>query len=163
STASMSELSLSPDGKRLLFTTASAQASGVGVVWDRPLDSLTAREFPIPAANGGVFWSPDGRYMAFWHDGGILRKMEASGGHAVPSGDFGVHPRGGTWSQFDVILFAASKPGPIYRISAQGGTPKPVTRIEESRGEIGHRWPFFLPDGQHFLYSARVSLDGAHD
>jgi dipeptidyl aminopeptidase/acylaminoacyl peptidase len=36
-----------------------------------------------------------------------------------------------------------------------GGTPFPVTKLDESRQENSHRWPFFLPDGRHFLYYAR--------
>ena len=26
-------------------------------------------------------------------------------------------------------------------------------------GETSHRWPYFLPDGQHFLYFAGVSTE----
>jgi hypothetical protein len=29
-----------------------------------------------------------------------------------------------------------------------------VTALNASRGEAGHRWPQFLPDGRHFLYLA---------
>jgi Tol biopolymer transport system component len=42
--------------------------------------------------------------------------------------------------------------GPLYRVSASGGLPTAVTRLDPSRGESSHRWPFFLPDGKHFLY-----------
>ena len=45
--------------------------------------------------------------------------------------------------------------GPIFRISAGGGEPKPVTTLDNSRQETQHRWPSFLPDGRHFLYLAR--------
>jgi hypothetical protein len=159
STVSMWDLSLSPDGKWLAFNAPSAQAPGaVPVLWVRRLDSLAAR--PI-AGEGRAFWSPDSRYIAFW-DAQTLKIMEASGGYPVAVTDIGLD-RGGTWSRYDVILFAGFNPGPIYRIPAKGGVPEAVTRIEASRGEIGHSWPFFLPDGQHFLYSARVSLDGADD
>lgn len=37
-------------------------------------------------------------------------------------------------------------------VSAGGGIPGPATRIDRERKEIGHGWPFFLPDGQRFLY-----------
>ena len=45
--------------------------------------------------------------------------------------------------------------GPIFRVSAGGGEPKPATTLDKSRGETQHRWPSFLPDGRHFLYLAR--------
>ena len=40
----------------------------------------------------------------------------------------------------------------LQRVSAKGGSPTPVTTLAE--GDTGHRWPWFLPDGQHFLYVA---------
>src|SRR5262249_44537512 len=60
--------------------------------------------------------------------------------------------RGGSWGRDGTILFAPVGNGPLYRVSSSGDLPTPVTRIDQSRGEIGHRWPFFLPDARHFLY-----------
>ena len=56
---------------------------------------------------------------------------------------------GATWSREDVILFM-SRQLTLHRVSAKGGSPTPVTTLAE--GETAHRWPWFLPDGQHFLY-----------
>jgi hypothetical protein len=42
------------------------------------------------------------------------------------------------------------------RCAGSGGTASVVTRLDSSRGESGHAFPFFLPDGRHFLY-LRVS------
>ena len=36
---------------------------------------------------------------------------------------------------------------------AAGGTPAPVTKLDNSQ-HTTHRWPYFLPDGKHFLYLA---------
>lgn len=41
-------------------------------------------------------------------------------------------------------------------VSANGGEPKPITVIDSTRNEGSHRWPFFLPDGKHFLYLVRT-------
>ena len=49
---------------------------------------------------------------------------------------------------------------PRLSVSANGGDPEPVTRLEESRGDNSHRWPVFLPDGVHFLYFVRSFEDG---
>src|SRR5262249_5838861 len=43
----------------------------------------------------------------------------------------------------------------LFRVSAAGGVPVQVTELDSSRGENSHRWPFFLPDGRHFVYFAR--------
>ena len=74
---------------------------------------------------------------------------------------------GGTWNQDGVILFDQGGK-PIQRLSAAGGTPTSVFPLDASRGEAAHLAPYFLPDGQHFLYysggksidSKFASLDG---
>ena len=35
---------------------------------------------------------------------------------------------------------------------ASGGVTTAVTTLDQSHGELSHRWPQFLPDGRHFLY-----------
>ena len=43
---------------------------------------------------------------------------------------------------------------PLYRVSDRGGPATPVTALDASRQENFHRFPLFLPDGQHLLYVA---------
>ncbi len=59
---------------------------------------------------------------------------------------------GGTWSRDGVIVFGPREDGGLYAVSARGGTPTRVT-VPKSTGR-GDRWPWFLDDGQHFLYLA---------
>ena len=58
----------------------------------------------------------------------------------------------GDWNQDGVILFGT--PGPLLRVSAEGGEPQPVLELNKSRRETSQRWPHFMPDGRHFLYLA---------
>ena len=37
-------------------------------------------------------------------------------------------------------------------VTAGGGSPEPLTTLNEDQFEVAHRWPTFLPDGRHFLY-----------
>src|SRR5262249_60339361 len=46
------------------------------------------------------------------------------------------------------------------RIAAAGGSRFRATRLDASRHETCHRYPWFLPDGRHFLFLA-LNLDGA--
>jgi hypothetical protein len=39
-------------------------------------------------------------------------------------------------------------------VPASGGAPRPITFIDHAHGETQHWWPFFLPDGRHFLFVA---------
>jgi hypothetical protein len=59
---------------------------------------------------------------------------------------------GGTWSRDGVIVFGPLPDGALYSVSAKGGTPAPVT-VPQSVRPVD-RWPWFLDDGQHFLYLA---------
>jgi WD40 repeat protein len=52
-----------------------------------------------------------------------------------------------------VILFGVNNGG-IFRVPAAGGNAAPLTTPDQTSGEIGHRYPWFLPDGRHFLYTA---------
>ena len=58
------------------------------------------------------------------------------------------------------------KDSALYRVSAAGGAPTPLTTLDASRKEIFHTHPRFLPDGRHFLYlasSAQRENTGIHD
>jgi len=142
---------VSPDGRRIVFLGAGEP--GRQPLWMRPLDSLSAQ--PLPGTEGGSlpFWSPDGRAVAFFTDG-ALKKVEVTGGAAQTLCTTQGAGDGGAWNQHGEILFASGV-GPILRIPAGGGEPKPVTTLDKSREDTHHRWPSFLPDGRHFLYLAR--------
>src|SRR5262249_5419052 len=63
--------------------------------------------------------------------------------------------KGATWNREGVIVFATPRAEPLYRVSATGGQPVQVTTLDASLQEESHRWPYFLPDGGHFLYLVR--------
>jgi serine/threonine protein kinase len=108
------------------------------------------------------FWSPDGQSLGFFADG-KLKKLSLGGGPVqtlceAPTG------RGGTWNKDGIILFTPSGTLGVglYRISASGGTPTQVTVPDKTLSEDSNRWPVFLPDGIHYLYSA-INLSGRRD
>src|SRR5262249_59602690 len=70
--------------------------------------------------------------------------------------------RGGSWSKDNVILFAPDYNTALMRVNAQGGSPQPATKLDLSR-HTTHRWPWFLPDGRHFLYLATNHSGGIRD
>ena len=147
-------LTISPDGRYLTFS--GIDTAGKVMLWLRPLNSLEAH--PIEGSEGGTypFWSPDSRSIGF-ATGGKLKRAEVAGGPAVNICDVS-DPRPGSWNRDGVILFAPNWRDPLYRVSASGGTPTPVTQFDKSRSETTHRHPWFLPDGEHFLYLAGTHL-----
>jgi Tol biopolymer transport system component len=97
------------------------------------------------------FWSPDGRWLAFFAEG-RLKKIEATGGPVQVVCD--AHAgRGGTWGPDGTIVFAPDIAGPLVKVPAGGGTPTPATRTVDPQAT--HRNPRFLPDGRHFLFTLR--------
>jgi Tol biopolymer transport system component len=149
-----SGFALSPDGRRLAYVATTPE--GKSVLWVRPLDSLQPQPLAGTEAAAFPFWSPDSRFIGFFA-GGKLKKIEASGGPPLTLCDAGAG-RGGTWNREGVILFAPTINTPIHRVSAAGGTATPITALDASKSETSNRWPYFLPDGLHFLYVAGNSF-----
>jgi eukaryotic-like serine/threonine-protein kinase len=144
------QFALSPDGRRLVFI---ANQMGKTVLWVRSLDSLVPHLLPDTEGAAFPFWSPDSRYVGFFADG-RLKVTDIVVGRAralanAPSG------RGGTWNRNGVIVFAPDLATNLKSVSASGGESSPVTTLDASRGENSHRFPWFLPDGRHFIYYAR--------
>jgi Tol biopolymer transport system component len=144
-------VSLSPDGKTLAMIVM--DSTYTTSVWVRSLDALKPRELPGTANTTTMFWSPDSRFLAFFSGDRMLSKIAIAGGEPERICEVGT-ARGGTWNRDGVILLAPSSNGGIHRVSANGGEPVAITRPDSAHGETGHRFPFFLPDGHHFLFTS---------
>jgi Tol biopolymer transport system component len=144
------QLAVSPDGTRI--AASMANEDGVEQIWMRPLDSLEGRLVPRTENPQFPFWSADGRTLAFFADG-RLKKVDLSGTppQTIVPAPIGY---GGTWNAAGTIVFAPDALGPIYRVPAAGGERTQVTTLDGGAGDVAHRHPFFLPDGDHFLYTS---------
>ncbi|MCI0364407.1 MAG: protein kinase, partial [Phycisphaerales bacterium] len=146
--SSFDQIAVSPDGRHLAFTAATGGKVQLRV---RALDSTEARALDGTQGASLPFWSPDSRFIGFFADG-RLKKIEVTSAPAHTLCEAPTTPLGGAWSRAGVILFAVSQVG-LSRISETGGEVTEVTTRDRSRQEIFHRYPTFLPDGRHFLYS----------
>ncbi len=139
---------VSPDGSHVAFVAVGAD--GRSALWVRALSNTAAQQLNGTDEATFPFWSPENRRIGFFADG-KLKTVDAAGG-AVEILCDALIGRGGTWNREGTIVFAPFIAGPLYRISADGGTATPVTTVRNGAEGEAHRWPFFLPDGKHFLY-----------
>lgn len=140
-------MSLSPDGKRMVF--AATGQDGRSQLWIRSLNSATAQR--LQGTDSGIFpfWSPDGLWVGFFADG-KLKKIDTRGGSPVALAEASASTGyGGSWSAKGEIVFAPTIFAPLLKISQDGGKASPVARYSGSNG-----FPWFLPDGEHFLFAS---------
>ncbi len=142
---------ISPDGRKLAFVARLKQ--GKAMLWVRPLDSLTAQPLAGTEDASYPFWAPDSRFIGFFADS-KLKKIDSTGGPPQALCDVTVG-RGGAWGPGGTIVFAPGANDPLFRVPAAGGTPVPATELDVARGDVLHRWPYFLPDGKHVLFFSR--------
>ncbi|HSR07215.1 MAG TPA: protein kinase [Bryobacteraceae bacterium] len=143
---------VSPDGRQVAYAAALDGKTGL---WVRDLSSLETRLLPGTDGASLPFWSPDSRSLGFFANG-KLKKTDAAGGPVLTLCDAPAG-RGGTWNKDDVIVFAPAIVSPLFRVPAAGGTPAAVTAVGDQ--ENAHRYPWFLPDGRHFLYTAYLGRE----
>jgi Tol biopolymer transport system component len=145
----------SPDGARIAFVTAASDEAPV--LWVRGLADTTARRLTGTEGAYRPFWSPDSRFIAFAAED-RMKRVDADTGTVQTICVCVTEMLGGTWGANNVIVFAPVNRSPLHRVSATGGTSEPLTALDATRNENSHRWPSFLPDGRHILYTARSDI-----
>jgi Tol biopolymer transport system component/tRNA A-37 threonylcarbamoyl transferase component Bud32 len=134
---------ISPDGARLVFVAMGNPTQ----LYVRKTDSLASQPLSGTAGATYPFWSPDGRSIGFFADG-KLKRIDAAGGPVSAIAD-APGGRGGSWNQDNIILFAPESSGGLKKVSANGGPASDVLQVANDKASF--RWPYFLPDGKHFL------------
>jgi serine/threonine protein kinase/Tol biopolymer transport system component len=144
---------LSPQGDKLAFVAHSGETK---LLWVRSLNRDSPQALDGTAGAAHPFWSPDGRYIGFFASGKLM-KIPAAGGPIASLAD-APNSRGGSWGN-DVIVFAPDFASGLEKVSAQGGTATPATVLDKTRHST-QRWPWFLPDGRHFIFLATSHTGG---
>ncbi|MBI3280879.1 MAG: PD40 domain-containing protein, partial [Acidobacteria bacterium] len=142
---------LSPDGTRLVHVVIGPE--GKTGLATRLLDRQET--IVLSGTDGALnpFFSPDSQWVAFFA-AGKLKKIAITGGAAIDLCDTRSLPPGGSWGEDGSIVLALALAGPLSRVSSSGGTPQPVTQLDDQNGEYTHRWPQVLPGGEAVLFTA---------
>jgi serine/threonine-protein kinase len=119
------EPAISPDGETIVYAAEGPDARRLYV---RRVDDIAARPLAGTENAEAAFFSPNGAWVAFYANG-ALRKVRLDGGAAAVVAEL---PRpgqfaGATWGSDDVMYYAISPSGTLFRVPAAGGRPSPVT------------------------------------
>ena len=107
----------------------------------------------IPGTEGAEspFFSPDGRWIAYFASGEI-RKVPLTGGPSVRVSETPA-VFGASWGDDGRIVFAHQAGGLWEVPAAGGGAPRTLTAVNSERGELSHRLPHVLPGGDAILFT----------
>ena len=157
------ELALSPDGRTLVFSAATEGGSSTSRLYRRPMDRVEAEVIPGTEGASAPFFSPDGRWIAFWA-GGWLKKIPLEGGLPItvaeyrdPTGPY--PPMGGSWGADGTIFIGTHLDG-LQMVNSSGGQFKPLT-VPDRATEYGHRMPQILPGERAVLFTVAYGWSGA--
>jgi serine/threonine-protein kinase len=147
---------ISPDGQYLAYTWGpeGSRTLSLHKVADpegAPLAEFGGASYP--------FFSPDSAWLGFFA-GGELRKVSVLGGQpqALARANAG---RGASWGDDNRIVFAPSFRSALLRVSADGGAPEMLTRLDVRLDESGHRLPQVLPGSRAVIFTAQRTQDEA--
>jgi Tol biopolymer transport system component len=154
----VNNMAISADGKMLAYVSPDAK-SGIPMLFVQRIGSANATELAATEGASYPFWSPDDTAVGFFANSRLEKISIANGSlQTLARVNFA---RGGTWGSKNVILYTPDPGGPIWRVNADGSGAaaftSPNTNIDS------HRWPLFLPDGDHFLFLAARFGTAAED
>lgn len=141
-------VAISPAGTNIAYVGVRA---GRQQLYLRAIDSAESKALLGTEAAFSPFFSPDGQWIGFFAQGKLKKFSIATGiTHTLCDAPFGV---GGSWGPDGNIYFAATYIAGISKVSADGGTPTGVTRLDRAKGEVSHRWPQVLPGGNAVIFT----------
>ena len=150
------ELALSPDGKRLVFSARSDAAQSEAMLYQRALDRAEAEPIKGTEEARQPFFSPDGKWIGFWANG-KLYKVPIEGGIPKDLGACPDLPMGTFWSDDGKIIWGGEG---LKWIPAEGGPAEVLTTIDPTR-DVQHTLPFVLPGGKAVLFTAMPDAFGS--
>jgi hypothetical protein len=152
-TSAETVLTLSPDGRRLAYAAA---PNGVSRLFLRELDQFESKAIAGTEGATDPAFSADGKWIAFVAAGKIKKVTTMGDGLVTLSETQSDRSLSLSWESNDSILFSPTRATGIWRLSAAGGVPSPVTTLQE--GELSHRSPAILPGGKSLLFSTTEGL-----
>jgi serine/threonine-protein kinase len=148
------DVAISPAGTPVVYH---AGEDGEARISARSLERLEATVlFRTDRQVGSPFLSPDGAWVGFaTSEDQTWRRVSVNGGPSLTLFAFPslAAPLGASWGPDGTIIFAHAGTGLLRGAAEGGGEPDVLTTLDDAQGEIGHRWPEFLPGGTAILFT----------
>jgi eukaryotic-like serine/threonine-protein kinase len=149
-------LTLSPDGTRLVYASAT---DGTPRLWMLERHQLEPKLLPGTEQAHQPFFSPDGTRVAFITWDRQLKIVSLGGEPPTTLIDSGIVRGGGAWGDDGYLYLSAGSARTgldargLVRVSAIGGALEPVTRLDSARYEVAHYFPVVLPGSRGVVFS----------
>ena len=140
---------ISPDGQTIAY--AAGRTRTTSRLYLRSLDAVTPRAVDSSAAAVYPFFSPDGRFIAFFA-GGKLWRAPVAGGAATIIAPAPI-PWGGAWCENRQIIFVPTFNSGLWQVPADGGSAQQMTEPDGAGRGYAHTFPQCLAGTGDVLFS----------
>jgi serine/threonine protein kinase len=150
-------IAISPDGRTIAVTVS---RNGQPQIHIRRIGEVEMR--PVPGTEGGASptFTEDGNWIVF-SNGPAFYKVPLSGGTPTKVADVPWNQAVASYFPDGSIIVGSYSSVSIYRLAGEGAALEELTRADSTRGELNHRRPIALPDGEHVLFDISRA-DGYH-
>jgi Tol biopolymer transport system component/tRNA A-37 threonylcarbamoyl transferase component Bud32 len=149
---------VSPDGRSIVY--AGSVGNGRYQYFVRDVGHLESRPLPGTVGAAEPVFSPDGQWLAFQAQDGVIKKVRLDGGSPIPLAPYN-EGNGIAWSRSGTIIVGSgSKWLGLSRVPESGGELAPLTKADTAGGRtLWHIWPVLLADDRTILFSVWDQLD----
>ncbi len=137
------------DGQTVAYVAQ--QGTDDAQLYLRDLNSFEPRAVAGSSGARQPFFSPDGKWVAFFAQGSC-KKLRSAGGTPVRLAEAS-YPFGGTWNDDNTIIYTVSLGSGLMRIPASGGMPESLTKPDGAAQGYAHVFPQALPGGRSVLFT----------
>jgi serine/threonine-protein kinase len=145
-------LAVSPDGRRIVYSGDNEKGSWL---YSRTMDDVDSHLIPGSEGAEIPFFSPDGKWLAFFAAGNLVR-VPIEGGAAITIVR-NVIPKAAWWTQGNRIIIPTQavtrQRAGLSEVSPSGGVPKVLFASDTVHRE-NMRGGYDLPDGDHFIFAS---------
>jgi Tol biopolymer transport system component len=151
-----SPYAFSADGR--LYAYRAGPTGEPARLYIRRVDEAAGRAVPGTENALVPTFSPDGQWLAF-HVGGLIKKIHVDGSTPARLTEIPDNAAGMSWARGALVV--GSSLGGLRIVPEDGGPARYLTTPDTASGEIAHRFPAVLPDGETVLFTVYPRRGGA--